>query len=126
MKDNLNPDFKTTFSLFYTFEHHQYLKFEVVDQDSSTSWEEIGSVETSLGRIAGMPKFTFESDLHKGTSKENRGRIIVRFNPTKESTWDVTLKLGARNLTPITSCFCINNISPYFEVYKAVKAGSEF
>jgi len=31
VKDNLNPDFKASFQIFYQFEKHQYLKFEVVD-----------------------------------------------------------------------------------------------
>lgn len=79
-KDNLNPDFKTSISLMYLFEQHQYIKFEVIDQDDSTSFDVIGSVESSVGYIAGAKDFTFEADLAKGGA-HNRGKIIARLVP---------------------------------------------
>ena len=53
IKDNLNPDFTTKISLPYYFEKTQQLKFEMLDIDSPTSYEEIGVVQTSLGQIMG-------------------------------------------------------------------------
>ena len=59
IKDNLNPSFKTTFTMFYLFEVHQNIKFEVIDVDSEGSFDLIGICETSLGTIVGSPNFTF-------------------------------------------------------------------
>ncbi len=53
IKDNLNPEFKKCFNIFYQFEVHQYMRFLVIDNDSETKYEEIGCVETTLGAIAG-------------------------------------------------------------------------
>ena len=51
-KDNLNPDFKTFFTVDYSFEKHQKLRFLVLDKDITDS-EEIGYFETSMGLIMG-------------------------------------------------------------------------
>ena len=58
IKDNLNPDFTTLIPIFYQFERHQYLKFEIIDVDSETEFEVIGSAETTLGKIAGSLSFS--------------------------------------------------------------------
>jgi hypothetical protein len=53
MKDNLNPDFETSFYVDYYFEKHQPIKFEIVDDDGSGKAELIGDTETLIGTIMG-------------------------------------------------------------------------
>lgn len=103
----------------YLFEQHQYLKFEVIDQDDSSSYDVIGSVESSVGYIAGAKDFTFEADLTKGGA-HNRGKIIARLVPVQESNWEVRMKIIARGVTPHTSCFCMAISQPTIEILKPV------
>ena len=42
MKDNLNPDWRTTVKIFYQFEVNQTIKIEVVDSDGNGSTDLIG------------------------------------------------------------------------------------
>jgi len=46
--NNLNPNFRTTFTLDYIFEVQQALKFEIVDVDDQVNSEPIGIVEPQL------------------------------------------------------------------------------
>lgn len=91
----------------YLFEQHQYLKFEVIDQDDGSSYDVIGSAESSVGYIAGAKDFTFETDLVKGGA-HNRGRLIVRLNPVQESNYEVRMQIIARGVAPYTECFCVS------------------
>ncbi len=81
VKDNLNPNFQTTIPLYFHFEKQQYLKFEVIDVDSETSYDLIGVAETTLGRIAGSESFSFETDLVINNKPESRGRILLSVSP---------------------------------------------
>mmetsp|Transcript_11079 Transcript_11079/g.7711 ORF Transcript_11079/g.7711 Transcript_11079/m.7711 type:complete len:94 (-) Transcript_11079:875-1156(-) len=47
--NNLNPDFKKTFSVNYFFEKNQVFKFEVIDDDGSNDFDLIGETEVSFG-----------------------------------------------------------------------------
>ena len=119
VKNNLNPEFKTAIEMFYQFEMHQYLKFEVIDYDSEHSFDMIGSVETTLGAVVGSKDFTYQSDLHKDTSKAKRGEIIVRVAPMQESNIDVSMRISVRNLQMNTVC-CCGTLVPFLEVCKAL------
>lgn len=52
INNNLNPDFTTFFTLDYSFEKQQKVKFTILDKDVTNS-EEIGSIETQVGSIMG-------------------------------------------------------------------------
>ena len=52
VSDNLNPDFTTFFTVDYSFEKQQKIKFQVLDKDVNSS-EEIGSIESQVGSIMG-------------------------------------------------------------------------
>ena len=52
-KNNLNPDFEKSFVLQYYFEKQQPMKFELIDDDGSGSFDIIGHIETSMGQIMG-------------------------------------------------------------------------
>jgi len=68
----------------YYFEKVQNLKFEIVDDDGSGSYDCIGSIQTTVGKIMGSKGQSFEGALtHEG--KGNRGNIIVRAETLNES-----------------------------------------
>lgn len=52
INNDLNPDFTTFFTLDYSFEKQQKVKFTILDKDVTNS-EEIGSIETQVGSIMG-------------------------------------------------------------------------
>ena len=51
VSNNLNPDFMKSFILYYYFERHQSLKFKVLDHDGGNTYNNIGTVETTLAKI---------------------------------------------------------------------------
>jgi hypothetical protein len=51
--NNLNPDFSKVIDVKYYFEKHQPMKFELIDDDGSGTFDYIGEVETTLGTIMG-------------------------------------------------------------------------
>ena len=53
IKDDLNPDFKTRFTVHYFFEKKQRLKFQMIDWDGAGEYDNIGFLETTLGAIMG-------------------------------------------------------------------------
>ena len=57
IRDSLNPDFKKAFTLNYSFEKLQKLRFLVLDVDVTES-EEIGYIETTMGKIMGSKNQT--------------------------------------------------------------------
>ena len=85
----------------------------------------IGQVELSLGTLVGSKDFTYKSDLFMPGKKDKRGEIIVKIAKIQESTMEVTLKLGAKNLPIPTSCFCAGNISPFIGIDKTYQAGGK-
>jgi len=84
VKDDLNPNFKTTFIIDFIFEINQPLLFEVVDIDSPTSFEVIGIAETTLGAIMGAKKQTVIMDL-KNKGHKSTGKIIIRGEKSGEA-----------------------------------------
>jgi len=82
LKDNLNPDWTTAVELDYYFEINQPLLFVVYDYDSSSSSEEVGRVETTLGHIVGAG--TAFLNL-KNKKFSNPGKLIVRAEELRES-----------------------------------------
>ena len=83
--NNLNPDFKATIVVGYSFEQAQRIKFEVIDDDGSNSFDLIGDVETTLGNIMGAKQQTFQGDLKIPSDKRSRGRLIVRAEGLEKS-----------------------------------------
>ena len=53
IKDNLNPDFEQALTVAYFFEKLQKLRFEIIDDDGSGSYDKIGEIETSMGALMG-------------------------------------------------------------------------
>ena len=63
IKDNLNPDFEQCITVAYYFEKLQKLKFVMVDDDGSGSFDEIGNIETNMGALMGAKAQTFSAPL---------------------------------------------------------------
>jgi hypothetical protein len=122
IKDQLNPDFKTTVEVFYQFEVPQTIRFEVVDMDSKDDYEVIGHIDSPVGAVVSSKQSTFKADIFKSGDKKSRGEIIVRVVPLKKSDHEVHFKLGCSNLPMHTSCFCSSTINPYIVIDKCFKA----
>ena len=125
IENNLNPDFKTTVQVMYLFEVNQQIRFEVVDSDGGKSAELIGNADTSVGTMVGSKDFTYTANIYKPGDKNVRGQITVRVVPIKQSTAEIIMKLGARNLPMNTTCFCISSINPYIVIDKTFKTGGK-
>ena len=54
--NNLNPDFKTSFTVAYFFEKVQHFKFVMVDVDNGDNFDLIGEVEVSMGSLMGASR----------------------------------------------------------------------
>ncbi|OMJ79714.1 hypothetical protein SteCoe_20190 [Stentor coeruleus] len=76
IRDNLNPNWRTTIICDYFFETKQPMKFSVYDYDDSSP-DKLGEAFTTLGEIVG--KGTLILDLTK------KGKIIVRAEEVKGS-----------------------------------------
>ena len=77
IKNNLNPDFKNSFTLAYFFEKVQNYKFVFIDGDGGGDFETIGEVEVTMGKLMGAKKQTWQANLaYNGNA--NCGEIIVR------------------------------------------------
>ena len=63
IKDSLDPDFEQALTVAYYFEKLQKLKFDIIDDDGSGSYDMIGSIETSMGALMGAKAQTFSEPL---------------------------------------------------------------
>ena len=80
IKDNLNPDFKTTIKVDYIFESKQVIKFTVFDEDGKGKEEHLGTVVTEVGKLVGAKDQVTTLDLDdKG---KPGGKIIIRVDNT--------------------------------------------
>jgi len=88
VKDALNPNFSTCVVTEFIFESHQYLRFEVVDTSYHPSYEVVGFVDITLGRIMGMKNQLALLNLQNKDGKEV-GKIIIQGENTGHSTSEV-------------------------------------
>jgi hypothetical protein len=109
----------------YMFEMTQHIRLEVVDSDGGSDVELIGLFDTTLGALVGSKDFIFTTNIYKTGDKNIRGELITRIVPIKQSSTDIHIKLGARNLPMVTSCFCMSSINPYIVLDKSFKAGGK-
>ena len=105
IKDQLNPDFEKALEVAYFFEKLQKLKFVIIDDDGSGSYETIGEVETNMGALMGAKAQTFSSPLTHGGSSKNRGTIIIRAEAVQESNSNAEFAFRWQNLNNFSSGF---------------------
>ena len=89
MPNNLNPDFQRSFILYYYFERHQPLKFKVLDHEKGNTFNNVGSVETTLAKILASYNQTLIANLTAFGNDKTLGQIIVRADTVKESYWSI-------------------------------------
>ena len=81
----------------YFFEKVQNFKFLIIDGDGST-YDTIGSVETTMGKLMGAKKQMFTSNLsHEGRS--DRGQLIVRTQAVAVSNEVARLNMKWNNVS---------------------------
>lgn len=86
IRDDLNPNFRTRFTLNYFYERRQLVKFEMVDVDGDGTFDLIGEVVTELGLIMrAKPDNVWQSTLTMPGKTADRGTIIVRGENVHES-----------------------------------------
>ena len=56
VKNSLNPDFQTSFTVSYYFEKIQQFKFVMIDGDGGGDYDSIGEVQTTMGKLMGAKK----------------------------------------------------------------------
>ena len=85
INNNLNPDFKTSFTVAYYFEKVQHFKFMMVDVDNGQNYDTIGEVEVKMGSLMGAARQTWTGNLTLNGSNANRGQLIVRTQAIQQS-----------------------------------------
>ena len=108
INNNLNPDFTRAFEMSYYFEKSQEIRFLMIDGDGDGSYDTIGSVETTIGKVMGSKQQTFTDTLyHNGKSG---GTIIVKAEAVQESKQAVSFNYSWANIrNQIPSCLGLCN-----------------
>ena len=117
--NNLNPEFTKNFTIDYFFEREQYLMFKVYDNDGGSERDHIGDCETTVSRVMGSRRQTFEGDLTltNDKAKKSRGKMVVKADALALSNNDVIISVSAR-LNSI-GAFCCNTDNPYLLISRA-------
>lgn len=110
IKNDLNPNFKKTFTMEYIFEVRQTLRFEVWDNDTDSNDDLIGGVETTIGNIVGSKNQICILDL-KDSSSKNKGKIILRADRIKEGNQFVWWQWAGVKLANVDGFF--NKSDPF-------------
>mmetsp|Transcript_6824 Transcript_6824/g.8125 ORF Transcript_6824/g.8125 Transcript_6824/m.8125 type:complete len:125 (-) Transcript_6824:1224-1598(-) len=66
IKDNLNPNWRTSFTMNYYFEKKQELRFKIIDDDGAGESDFLGETEATMGQIMGARAQTFTANLGGG------------------------------------------------------------
>lgn len=116
IKDNLNPNFTTSFPIDFYFERKQPLRVEVRDIDSSTSFDLIGNAYFELGQIVGSHNNVLIQDIVSPT-KAIHGKLIVRFEKATPGPKEV-YKIKTRG-AHIANVEWFGKSDPFLRFYKS-------
>lgn len=97
IKNSLNPDFTTSFTLAYFFEKIQNYKFVFIDGDGGGDFETIGEVQVTMGKLMGAKRQIWTENL-TFEGRANRGQIIVRTQAIIQSNEVVKWRLKWQNV----------------------------
>lgn len=75
----MNPNFKKSFTVDYTFEVKQDCYFEVQDEDDGNSFDHLGECYTTIGAIVGARNNTLVLDLMDKNTKRKAGKSKIIF-----------------------------------------------
>ena len=123
IKNELNPNFTTSFYINYYFEVKQRLKFEVQDDDGKGNFQLIGEVETTVGAVAGAQNQTSILDLHSNGTKST-GKIIVRVDRVKDSRECVYMQWTGVKLADVDGMF--NKSDPFLRFLRKSQNGTDW
>ena len=56
IRNSLNPDFTTSFTLAYYFEKIQNYRFVMIDGDGQRDYDPIGQIDVTMGKLMGAKK----------------------------------------------------------------------
>ena len=84
IKNQINPEFRTSFTVPYFFEKVQNLKFLMIDGDGTGDYDTIGEVQVTMGNLMGASKQMWTGNL-EWQYNTNRGQIIVRTEAVQTS-----------------------------------------
>ena len=116
LQDTLSPAWVNKFTLRYTFEQRQLLRFTVVDIDSSSSdiasHDMLGEVECSLGEVMAQQSRGFVRSLSMG------GKIFVQAEEVVQNNLVVTMKFEGVNLD---NKDFFGKSDPFFEILRSTE-----
>ena len=129
--DDLNPIFRTRFTLNYFMEQNQRLKFELIDADGAGDYDYIGEVQTTLNAILTNPRKIWEGNLNDPDEKNLKnkkkkkalGSIIVQGEEVKESNCNARFQMRWENLNnrvPRIFDLCYHVQPVRFEILRAI------
>lgn len=120
IKNDINPEFRKSFTIPYFFEKVQTLKFLMIDGDGTGDYDTIGEVVVTMGNLMGASKQMWTGNL-EWEYNMNRGQIIVRTEAVQTSSEAVRLQPKVMNPNNETAGFlgCCTETFPYrFEILK--------
>lgn len=125
IKDNLNPNFVTTFIVDYIFEVKQECRFEVWYYESEQKSDILGSVTTSIGEIVGSKGQVLVLNLLDYNQKKLESKIILLIRKVAQSNEKYLMKFKSENLSnPSVWLNLVSGKCPFFIVYKSNDDGS--
>ncbi|KAK3260128.1 hypothetical protein CYMTET_30900 [Cymbomonas tetramitiformis] len=120
IKDKLDVDFTTTFSLQYYFECIQPLRFEVYDIDNPQTQsladdDFLGAAECDIGQIAGSRGQTKKMDLRDRSlnADQRRGDIYVHLEEMKDHDQILNLQFSGKDLAKMD---LFGKSDPYYKI----------
>lgn len=121
-KDELNPNWSQTFVVDFVFEQNQPIKIEVVDIDGDKSFDLIGTVETTVGKLMGAKNQTMIADLKDKKGKAG-GKLILRAERVSQSKNLVFMQWSGKKLMNTDGWF--DKSDPFLRILKH-RAGDEW
>lgn len=125
LRDTLNPNFSKTFTVDFIFEIRQDCRFEVWDFDSESKADFLGSVQTTIGEIAGSKGQTLILNLTDENGKKMKSKIVIRTEKVNHSNEKYEMTFKAEKLS--SQSVWLNLVSgkcPFFIIYKSREDGS--
>jgi len=127
ISNNLNPDFRTSFTLAYYFEKKQDLKFKIIDDDGDGDADYLGEAEATLGQIMGAKSQIFTTSLTGNRS--GKATVTVRSESVSQSNEAAKMAFRIRGLKPMAGgCLgmCNERTGYRLEILKNVKGTDTF
>ena len=121
VRNNLNPNFTNSVFVDYIFEMKQRIVLDVLDVDKDTS-NIIGTVETTIGKLAGARNQTSILDLQDKKGKKT-GKLIVVVDHVREGNESITMQWGGVKLANVDGWF--DKSDPFLRFFRTSAQGSD-